>query len=153
MRGLYRPNVAALMVNGLGELLICERRDFKNSWQFPQGGVDAGESPLEALHRELDEELGLEPDKYQILRQEAGYHYDFPHQAKRWRKYIGQEQTYFLCKMLGTDADIRLDKHKPEFVRWKWINPEEFSYDWLPPFKHDVYRRVLRDFFSVGEDV
>ena len=147
----FRPNVAALLVDGDGRLLICERRDFANSWQFPQGGIDRGESPAEALQRELDEELGLEPRHYKVLRYRSGYRYYFPPTSKAFRKYAGQEQTYFLCKMLGTDADIRLDKHKPEFVRWRWIQPEEFDYAWLPNFKHPVYREVFRDFFGMDE--
>jgi putative (di)nucleoside polyphosphate hydrolase len=151
MSGRYRRNVAGLLVNSQGRVLICERRDHKNSWQFPQGGVDPHETLIEALHRELEEELGLEPRHYQILRQEGGYRYVFPNGATRFRKFIGQEQTYFLCKMLGSDADIRLDRHRPEFVDWKWIEPEEFQLDWLPEFKRPVYKAVLRNFFSVGE--
>jgi putative (di)nucleoside polyphosphate hydrolase len=152
MQERYRPNVAALLVDRDGRLLVCERRDFKNSWQFPQGGVDRGESAAQALERELAEELGLQPHHYRVLRQESGYRYFFPQNSKAFRRFVGQEQTYFLCKMLGTDNDIRLDTHKPEFVAWRWIQPEEFDFEWLPEFKHPVYRRVLRDFFNVGEE-
>jgi putative (di)nucleoside polyphosphate hydrolase len=151
MSGRYRRNVAGLLVNAEGRVLICERRDYRNSWQFPQGGVDPNETLIEALHRELEEELGLEPHHYQILRQEGGYRYTFPNGAARFRRFIGQEQTYFLCKMLGRDADIRLDTHTPEFVNWKWIEPEEFQLNWLPEFKRPVYEAVLREFFGVGE--
>ncbi|MGI8604636.1 MAG: NUDIX domain-containing protein [Verrucomicrobiales bacterium] len=151
MQGRYRPNVAGLLVNADGQVLICERKDFKNSWQFPQGGVDRNESLVGALNRELDEELGLEPRHYQILRQRGGFSYNFPNGSKALRTYLGQEQTYFLCKMLGSDADIRLDKHKPEFVSFKWIAPEDFQLSWLPEFKRPVYAAVLREFFGVGE--
>lgn len=152
MQGRYRRNVAGLLVNNKGQVLICERRDFKNSWQFPQGGVDRGETLTQALHRELEEELGLQPRHYQILRQEGGYRYEFPNGARRFRTYIGQEQTYFLCKMLGQDSDVVLDRHTPEFVSWRWIAPEDFRLEWLPEFKRPVYSAVLRDFFGVGED-
>jgi len=152
MKERFRQNVAALLVDAHGRLLICERRDFANSWQVPQGGIDRGESPAEALHRELDEELGLEPHHYKVLRHLGGYRYRFPPGSKALRNFAGQEQTYFLCKMLASDNDIRLDKHKPEFVRWKWIEPEEYDFSWLPPFKHPVYREVFRDFFGLGEE-
>lgn len=152
MRERFRQNVAALLVDGKGRLLICERRDFKDSWQFPQGGIDRGETPLEALHREMEEEIGLLPHHYKVLRQESGYRYFFPETSRAWRKFAGQEQTYFLCKMLGTDADISLDKHHPEFVTWRWIDPEDFDYAWLPPFKHPVYRAVFRDFFDIDKE-
>jgi putative (di)nucleoside polyphosphate hydrolase len=149
--GRFRRNVAGLLVNRHGQVLICERCDFKNSWQFPQGGVDEDESLTGALHRELREELGLHPHHYQILRQQGGYRYTFPNGARRFRKFIGQQQTYFLCKMLGRDDDIRLDTHRPEFANWRWIAPEDFQLDWLPEFKRPVYQAVLRDFFGVGE--
>lgn len=152
MKERFRQNVAALLVDAKGRLLICERRDFANSWQVPQGGIDRGETPAEALQRELDEELGLEPHHYKVLRQQSGYRYWFPPGSKALRNYAGQEQTYFLCKMLAADTDIRLDKHKPEFVKWKWIEPEAYDFAWLPAFKHPVYREVFRDFFGLGED-
>ena len=63
----YRPCVAALLQNAAGMILICERRDFAESWQFPQGGIDAGESPREALVRELMEELGLPLEQTEAL--------------------------------------------------------------------------------------
>jgi putative (di)nucleoside polyphosphate hydrolase len=87
-----------------------------------------------------------------VLRQQSGYRYWFPPGSKALRNYAGQEQTYFLCKMLAADTDIRLDKHKPEFVKWKWIEPEAYDFAWLPAFKHPVYREVFRDFFGLGED-
>ena len=152
MPGLYRPNVAVLMVNDDGKLLLCERRDFRNSWQFPQGGVDRGETLVQALHREMDEELGLEPVHYRIITQKGGYRYQFPTNLRRFRKYVGQEQTYFLAKLLVGEETIRLDKHKPEFRAWKWIDPYEFDFNLLPDFKRTVYRKVMRDFFGVGDD-
>ena len=52
---------AALIVRG-GEVLICQRRadqPMALQWEFPGGKIEVGESPEEALARELDEELGI----------------------------------------------------------------------------------------------
>lgn len=146
---LYRPNVAALLVNQEGRLLIAERIRHRNAWQFPQGGVDRGEDPGQALFRELKEEIGVAPELVEIVMSKGGYRYRFPRPMRRFGRNIGQEQTYFLCRFLGTDADINLKTPEPEFRSFKWIAPHEFQLKWLPDFKRDVYLQVMQDFFGV----
>ena len=67
MERLYRPNVAGMMVRQDGKLLICERSGQKGAWQFPQGGIDPGETALEAVRREIGEEVGVLPSQYESL--------------------------------------------------------------------------------------
>ena len=143
----YRPNVAAVLVDGDGRIFVAERDDISGAWQFPQGGVDPGESDLEALHREIEEEIGLTPDSYEVTERKGGYRYIYPGRRVKFG-CRGQEQTYFLCRFKGTDAEINLDTDHPEFADFKWIRPEEFDLDWVPDFKREVYREVLRDFFG-----
>ena len=145
----FRPCVACLMVNEEGRLLICERKDYANSWQFPQGGRDFGESPREALAREIWEEISLLPDSYKILEERGGYRYRFPERHRRRGRYVGQQQTYFRCKFFGPDSLINLATKQPEFCSFRWIQPAEFDLHWLPDFKRGVYAQVLRDFFQV----
>jgi len=149
----YRPNVAALFVNKEGLLLVCERWNVKGAWQFPQGGVDEGEDPEDALYREVEEEIGLLPENYKVLDQKGGYRYIYPKRA-RWRKLRkhgnhGQEQTYYLCRIKRSAPEVDVNQAPPEFRAHRWIRPEEFQIGWLPKFKRKVYRRVMRDFFSV----
>ncbi len=143
----YRLNVAAILRNGDGKILICERLHVRHAWQFPQGGVDEGESLEEALARELWEEIGLDPQDFRIIEARGGYRYRFP--SGRKKGYEGKEQTYFLCDFLTTNDKIHVDTEHPEFRSWKWILPSEFRREWLPPMKLDVYSRVFRDFFGV----
>jgi len=145
----YRKNVAALLVNADDHLLIAERIRHANSWQFPQGGIDRGESPDQALFRELREEIGTPPHMIHVLDRREGYRYEFPAKMQRFGSNVGQEQTYFLCRFLGEDGDINLRTRHPEFRSFRWIDPQDFSLDWLPKFKHGVYRAVLKDFFGV----
>lgn len=147
--GRYRPCVAAVLQNDAGMILICERLDFADSWQFPQGGIDSGESPREALIRELMEEISLPPGGYEILSEKVGYKYHFPDRQRRRGKFVGQEQVYFLCRFTGPESLLNLETAHPEFRRWKWILPHEFDLRWLPDFKREVYQQVLRDFFEV----
>jgi putative (di)nucleoside polyphosphate hydrolase len=152
----YRPNVAALMVNADGNLLICERTGVPGAWQFPQGGVDAGESMEEALFREVQEEIGIGKSHYEIIDQRDGYRYLYPPdvRAKKVRKHgnHGQEQTYFLCKLKPTAPPIDVNQTPQEFGAYRWIVPDEFDLDWLPLFKHEVYRSVMADFFGISLD-
>lgn len=149
----YRPNVAALIVNTAGNLLICERAGLPGAWQFPQGGVDAGESMEDALFREVREEIGIGSKHYEILDRRDGYRYLYPPDVreKKMRKHgnHGQEQTYFLCKLKPSAPPINVNQTPQEFGAYRWIQPEEFDLDWLPAFKHEVYRSVMADFFGV----
>lgn len=149
----YRPNVAALVVNSAGNLLICERWTIPGAWQFPQGGVNAGETAEQALFREVREEVGLEPRHYQVVTRRDGYRYLYPKQAweKKLRKHgnHGQEQTYFLCHLKTDAPQINVKQKQAEFRAYRWILPIEFDLDWLPLFKRDTYREVMRDFFQV----
>lgn len=147
----YRPNVAVLMLNRKGKLLVCERQGSKGAWQFPQGGVDMGEKLHEALTREVKEEIGLPASSYKVLEKRGGYTYLYPDQVKKQKNYFdGQIQTYYLCRLKKDASDIDLNTHKnPEFGRYKWIKPNSFKLKWLPEFKRQVYRAVMLDFFGV----
>ncbi len=148
---LYRPNVAALLVNGRGKVLVCERSNVRGAWQFPQGGIDEGEDVLTALKREIAEEVGLLPEHYDVLDQRSGYRYEYPEKVlkKKKRHFIGQEQTYFLCKVHNDAPEINIDQDPKEFRDYKWIEPQKFSPSWLPDFKKATYRQVFIDFFGV----
>jgi putative (di)nucleoside polyphosphate hydrolase len=146
---LYRRNVAAILQDGQGKILVAERNDIPGAWQFPQGGVDEGESDDEALAREVREEIGLPPRLYEVLQRRGGYRYLFPDGRLKYGKYHGQEQVYFLCRFLGQDSDIDLEGHSAEFARVRWLRPDEFDLAWVPPFKREVFAAVFRDFFGV----
>jgi len=149
----YRPNVAALLVNQLGNLLICERWTIPGAWQFPQGGVDQGESLQDALYREVMEEIGISGQHYEVVAERGGYRYLYPEQVrlKKLKKhgYHGQEQTYYLCLLKDGAPEVDVKQKQREFRAYRWIDPEEFDLDWLPSFKRDVYRQVMMDFFGV----
>ncbi len=145
----FRRCVACLLIDAQGRLLICERVDFADSWQFPQGGQDYGETTRQTLARELMEEISIPPASYTILTEKKGYRYRFPVRHRRRGKYVGQQQTYFLCKFHGPDTLINLQTAHPEFRSYQWIHPSSFKLDWLPDFKRGVYAAVLEDFFNL----
>lgn len=147
----YRSNVAGILRNAAGQILVCERLNVPGAWQFPQGGVDAGEGLEQALGRELWEEIGVVPEDYRIIAARGPYRYLFG--GGRTKKgYHGKEQHYFLCEFLAPDSRINVETAHPEFRAWKWIAPGEFRLEWLPAMKIEVYRAVFRDFFGITLD-
>ena len=115
MERLYRPNVAGLLVREDGKLLVCERSRQKGAWQFPQGGIDPGETALEAVKREVREEVGFLPSQYDVVESRGGYRYDYPPEVleyvreKRQQPFVGQEQEYFLCRLRADAPEPSLD--------------------------------------------
>ena len=146
---LYRPNVAAILRDAQGRIFIAERLGMKDSWQFPQGGVDDGEALDAALFREVEEEIGVKPKLIRIIEQRSGYRYRFSKGRLKYGVFGGQEQTYYLCEFLGTDKDIDLDQKAAEFGRYRWVQPADFLLKWVPKFKQPTYGQVFRDFFGV----
>ena len=143
----YQQNVAGILRNRDGKILICERASIRGAWQFPQGGVDEGETPEQALVRELCEEISLDPGDFRIVEKRDGYLYLFPCGKKRG--HDGKDQTYFLCDFLADDSKINVGTEHPEFRAWKWIAPPDFQKVWLPEMKLEVYAAVFQDFFGI----
>lgn len=147
----FRPNVAGIIQAPDGRVLICERMEPAGAWQFPQGGVDPGETYEEAFRREMEEEICLKPEDYTIVDRNGPYRYRF--EAGRLKHgYHGQEQHYFLAHLRAPEVRIDICTDHPEFRNFRWIAPTEFDFEWLPGFKREVYRAVFRDFFGIGRE-
>ena len=143
----YRPSVAAIVQDSAGRILIGERQDTPGGWQFPQGGVEPGESPEAALERELIEELALDASRYTIRQSRGPYRYLFP-PGRTKHGFNGQEQQYFLLA-LRESSTVHFATKVPEFAAIRWIEPGEFDLKWLPEMKREVYRKVFGDFFGL----
>ena len=144
----YRPNVGIILCNAKNEV-FWGKRIREHSWQFPQGGIKRGESPEQAMYRELYEEVGLIPEQVSILgRTKDWLRYDVPiHWVKReWRgSYKGQKQIWFLLRMLGRDTGVCLRAcDQPEFGAWRW-NQKWGSLDSGIEFKRLVYEKALNE--------
>ena len=148
----YRPNVAAIVLSAkyphACEIFIASRTDVENAWQFPQGGIDEGESAKEALYRELEEEIGTR-DVEIIAEYPKWVSYDFPPAiAKKMHPFDGQIQKYYLVK-LKKGAKIDINTHIPEFSEYKFV-PTKNIYDYITFFKRTVYKQVLKYFKTEG---
>ena len=145
---VYRPAVAAILQDHGGRILICERSDTPGAWQFPQGGLESGETPAAALAREVLEEISLPRAAYSIAAVRGPYRYRFPAGLTK-KGFHGQAHHYFLLHLRGPKGLINPAAANGEFRQARWIRPEEFDLAWLPPMKRRAYWRVLHDFFGV----
>jgi putative (di)nucleoside polyphosphate hydrolase len=147
----YRPCVGIMLANRQGEVFVGQRLDSKegDAWQMPQGGIDKGETPEEALIRELGEETGIAADLVDIIARSAEEHiYDLPDEliGKLWGgKYRGQAQRWFLVRFKGEDTDIQIETEHPEFSAWRWVSSDRLV-ELIVPFKRPVYRAVVQEF-------
>jgi putative (di)nucleoside polyphosphate hydrolase len=145
---LYRPNVGIMLLNPAKEVFVGRRIAAPpESWQMPQGGVDAGEDPLRAAFRELKEETGT--DKAELIAESKDWiRYDVPDAIAGglWRgRYRGQRQKWFLMRFTGSDDDFDLAAHHPEFSAWRWVAPVQLP-ELIVPFKRAVYLAIIDEF-------
>jgi putative (di)nucleoside polyphosphate hydrolase len=144
----YRPNVGIILTNARNQV-FWGKRIRQDSWQFPQGGIQHGETPEQAMYRELHEEVGLQPCHVRILgRTREWMRYDVPQDwvKREWRgNYKGQKQIWFLLRLTGRDCDVSLRASgHPEFDAWRW-NEYWIEMDSVIEFKRDVYRMALNE--------
>ena len=140
-----RIGVGAIVLNKKNQVFVGKRKDNPvDKWQMPQGGVNEGEDLTSAMKRELNEETGIQNIK--ILNEIDGwFEYELPNYllGKIWRgKFRGQKQKWFIVKFLGDDEEINLEKDKPEFIEWKWLDIENLP-NVIVDFKKNVYEKLL----------
>ena len=122
-----RIGVGVVVLNNKNQVFVGKRKDNPgDKWQMPQGGVDIGESYINAMKRELFEETSIKNIK--ILKEvDRIYEYELPNNLVGiiWKgKFRGQKQKWFITKFLGEDSEINLNTKHPEFIDWKWIEPK-----------------------------
>jgi putative (di)nucleoside polyphosphate hydrolase len=146
-----RPNVGIVLVARDGRVWLGRRASTPppQNWQFPQGGIDAGEAELDAALRELKEETGVVSVRL-LGRTHDWLGYEFPpdHQgSKAGKGWKGQKQVWFAMRFTGEDAEVDVSGHdgQVEFDAWRWAELDE-ALGSVIEFKREVYRQVIEAF-------
>jgi putative (di)nucleoside polyphosphate hydrolase len=152
----YRPGVGIMLLNREGAVFVAQRIDMpSDAWQMPQGGIDKGETPLDAAWREMREEIGTH--RAELMAESSDWlTYDLPRDlaAKLWRgRFRGQRQKWFAFRFTGTDRDIDIAGHDhPEFSQWRWAAMAELP-SLIVPFKRQLYQRLVEEFGPLIEQL
>ena len=152
----FRPNVGIVLMREDGRVFWA-RRIRRDGWQFPQGGMNSDETPLEAMYRELEEETGLAPAQVEVLGATPGWlRYRLPRRAIRRNDRlvcVGQKQVWFLLRLRCDESAVQLDAtDHPEFDQWQWVD------FWYPVqnvvmFKRRVYASALDHLAPLARNV
>ena len=142
-----RKGVGIIVLNKENKVFVGKRRDNpSDKWQMPQGGVDEGEDDFTAMQRELTEETSIKNIKI-IKKIEDIFEYELPENLIGiiWKgKFRGQKQKWFITRFLGQDTEINLNTRHPEFIKWKWLEPEKLP-DVIVDFKKNLYLKLLKE--------
>ena len=144
----FRANVGIIIANGQGQVLWAKRVG-QNAWQFPQGGINEGETIEQAMYRELKEEVGLAKSDVEIITSTRGWlRYRLPQRMLRHNSEplcIGQKQKWYLLRLLGEDSKVNVTADQDqEFDHWEWVS-YWFPLEQVVNFKRDVYRRAMKE--------
>lgn len=144
----YRRGVGIILFNAQGRVFAAQRRDMiSEAWQMPQGGIDEGETVLQAAFRELGEEIGTDKAEF-LAESREWYRYELPQDLipRIWGgRFRGQEQKWLAMRFLGQDKDIDIETETPEFRAWRWADLEELP-AMIVPFKRALYERLVAEF-------
>ena len=142
-----RNGVGILVLNKNNKVFVAKRIDNpKNYWQMPQGGINKGESYLDAAYRELKEETSIQ--SVSLIKEIEDYiSYDLPNHLLGiiWRgKFKGQKQKWFIMRFYGKDSEININTKKAEFLDWKWVDINQIT-KLVVDFKLHVYKKLTKE--------
>jgi N-acetylglucosaminyldiphosphoundecaprenol N-acetyl-beta-D-mannosaminyltransferase len=164
-----RPNVVIVILNNENKILIAQRKQkipkvdligkvdknkYQNYWQLPQGGVEHGETSIQAGLREANEEVGLKNlELIQISKKTNTYFWNYARKKFRFNKkyqFKGQCQNFVYLRYSGNNQIVNVNTPEKEFINFKWVDENEFS-KIVHPERSAIVKIVLEDLKEMQE--
>lgn len=146
---ILRKAVGAVVLNSKNQIIVFQRKDHQESWQGVEGGIDNNETPLEAINRELYEEVGLTKNDFDIVAtRDKGFDYLFNEEGKKKYNIDGQTKYFFVIKLKNDNFKFKFDikQDEIEFISYKILNNNNDLMDLVPSFKKGMYNEILEYF-------
>jgi len=145
----FRIGVGMILYDATGHIYCFERSDKTGVWQFPQGGVDAGETYEDTLWRELKEETGLHESAIMTITPFPEWTlYEYPSLLRTETKtVVGQAHRWFFLKLKPHHLPDLAKATDQEFTAWQALTMDEFLALKSHDFKLPVYQ-ILAQFFK-----
>jgi len=141
----FRAGVGAVICDDRGRVLVFERAGIADVWQFPQGGIEAGEDPEDAVLREIEEETSIDASRLELIeRCPELLAYELPPDKRTSVTGRGQVHAWFLFRFTGDENEIDLTRSE-EFSAWRWDTIAAVT-DQVVAFRASVYRRLCELF-------
>ena len=151
----YRQGVGIMLINRQGRVFVAQRIDMPSvAWQMPQGGIDKGESPLEAAWRELGEETGT--DKAEVIGESRDWYvYDLPVDSGAQalaRPFPGADPEMVRLPVLGLRRRHRHRHRETGIFRLEVGGYVADLPELIVPFKRTLYTQLIAELghFSLG---
>jgi putative (di)nucleoside polyphosphate hydrolase len=145
----FRASAGACVIDAVGRVLALRRVGIADpAWQMPQGGIQNGEEPHEAVLREVGEELGLGPDNLELVAEHPGWLvYELPKEYRNQKVGWGQAQKWFLLRV-KPGAEVRPDGQ--EVQAYEWLSSAELIQRVVAfrKFRKPIYEEVFESFLS-----
>lgn len=142
-----RRGIGAIVLDKDSNIIAFQRKDSPENWQSLEGGIDGDETPVQALSRELKEEIDINKEDYDILSETKDFiTYIFPKNIEKTIPYAGQTKKFFLIKLKKEIAfDFEASEEEAEFINYKIVEASELI-SLVPQFKKATYLQVLKEF-------
>jgi putative (di)nucleoside polyphosphate hydrolase len=142
--------MGAVLVDDDRLVLSLERADIPGAWQFPQGGLEADETPLQGVLREIREETGIPKSALKLAgRYPELLAYELPRKAQSVKTGLGQVQWWFFFSLKAPIRELLLPPNS-EFQSASWM-PFSDVVARVVDFKKPVYERLQGCFLQLFE--